>query len=195
MQHSDTITKIAPDYLAAQKEIEAAVKGSENPYFHSSYADLNSVMDACKKALNDHNIAVIQPVVGDMVETILMHTSGEWFGSETKIVSKQPDPQSQGSAISYARRYGLQSMVFIGSEDDDGEVAMNKTEPKPVEAPKTVSTANKATMCPIHKVEFKTGAYGSYHGKKVGDKWVNCKGFGYPGEQSEDDYMEALTKG
>jgi hypothetical protein len=129
MQTSESIKEISGAFLNAQTEIEAAVKGSKNPFFHSNYADLNSVMSACKEQLNKHGIAILQPVVGDVVETVLIHAnSGEWFRSETKIVNAKPnDPQAQGSAITYARRYGLQSMVFIGAEDDDGERAVDRT--------------------------------------------------------------------
>ena len=127
MKISDSIVKIAPAFLKAQKEIGAAVKGSSNPFFHSKYADLGAVMEACKEQLNSNGIMVLQPVTGDVVETVLVHESGEWMSSETKIVSKsENDPQAQGSAITYARRYGLQSMVFIPAEDDDGESAMNR---------------------------------------------------------------------
>lgn len=129
MNHSESIIKITPAYLKAQKETGAAVKDSANPFFKSKYADLGSVMEACKKALNDNGISVLQPVNGDEVETVLVHESGEWFSSSTKIVCKASnDPQAYGSAITYARRYGLQSMVFIPAEDDDAEGAMVRPE-------------------------------------------------------------------
>lgn len=127
MTTSESITKIAPALLKAQKEIGAAKKGSSNPFFHSKYADLGAVMEACKDALNENGIIVLQPVMGEMLETVLVHESGEWMKSETKIICKQEnDPQAQGSAISYARRYGLQSFLFIPADDDDGEKAMNR---------------------------------------------------------------------
>jgi hypothetical protein len=134
MKTSAEITKITADFLKAQKKITVAVKNATNPYFKSKYADLTSVIDACKKELNDNNIVVLQPINGMEVETILVHTSGEWFSSSTPIVSKvQNDPQALGSAISYARRYGLQSLVLIPAEDDDGNLATKdviKTEKK-----------------------------------------------------------------
>lgn len=127
MKTSPTITKITPAFLTAQKKIEAVKKEAENPFFKSRYADLPSVITACKKQLNDNGIAVLQPVIGDFVETRLVHESGEWFSSKTRIVCAKPnDPQAYGSAVTYARRYGLQSMVFMSAEDDDGEEAMNR---------------------------------------------------------------------
>lgn len=160
MNSSNEIKTIAPAYLKAQKKIGAAVKGSVNPFFKSKYADLGSVMEACKDILNENGISVLQPVVNDTVETILMHESGEWFSSSTKIISKADnDPQAQGSAITYARRYGLQSMVFIPAEDDDGERATDHNEDAlgidlSIDGPK-----GQGGICPVHKtkLEWKAG--------------------------------------
>jgi hypothetical protein len=159
MKTSESIKNIAAAFLKAQKEIGAAVKESENPFFKSTYADLGSVMEACKKALNDNGITVLQPVMGDIVETILLHESGEWFLSETKIVTgKLNDPQAQGSAITYARRYGLQSMVFIPAEDDDGNkattrrVQITRTETEKVVSNKPVRPTQPVNgKCPLCK--------------------------------------------
>lgn len=131
MQTSSSIVKISASLVKAQKEIGGAKKGSTNPFFHSKYADLGSVMEACKDALNNNGIVVLQPVGRDegltgeqYVETILLHESGEFISDKMRLVMKEDNnPQAQGSAISYARRYSLQSMVFIPAEDDDGEKA------------------------------------------------------------------------
>ena len=116
--------------------MEAAKKGAANPFFKSKFADYNSVLEACKGALNDEGISILQPHsmtrVGDetiaVVETMLLHESGEFISSETKIeVVKAKDPQALGSAISYARRYGLSSLVSLPTSDDDGEGAMSRS--------------------------------------------------------------------
>lgn len=128
MKTSESIKAISGALLKAQKNIGAATKGSANPFFKSKYADLGSVMEACKEALNNEGISVLQPVhsdsVADYVETILLHESGEFISSSMKLVLTKQDMQSYGSSVSYARRYGLQSLVFIPAEDDDGEKAM-----------------------------------------------------------------------
>lgn len=115
-------------FLKAQKEMGNAVKGSNNPYFKSKYADLNSVREACTSILNNHGIVIMQPMVridgDDYVQTILLHESGEKIESFTKILCKSSnDPQAYGSGVTYARRYGLQSLVSLGAEDDDGNLA------------------------------------------------------------------------
>jgi hypothetical protein len=135
MRTSKTIESISKAYLKAQTKIESAKKDSANPFFRSKYADINSVLEACKGELNSHGISILQPISGDFVQTILMHESGEWFMSKTRIVTvKENDPQAYGSAITYARRYGLQSMLGMMAEDDDGERAMSR---QVVQAPRT----------------------------------------------------------
>lgn len=118
--------------LAAQKEMGNAVKDSNNPFFKSKYADLNAIREACMPVLNKHGIVVLQPTTfcegRNYVKTILLHESGESIEGLTEIVySKANDAQAQGSGITYARRYGLQSLVNVGAEDDDGNGASTQT--------------------------------------------------------------------
>lgn len=131
MNTSQSITKIATALVKAQQEMNNAVKGSNNPFFKKNYADINSVREAVIPALNKHGITAIQPtcvVDGiDYVETILLHESGEYISSLTRIVvDKVNDAQRHGSGLSYARRYSLQSICNIGAEDDDANAATGK---------------------------------------------------------------------
>lgn len=127
MTTSPEISRISAALLRAQKAIGGAAKGAKNPFFHSNYADLGSVMAACKEQLNDNGISILQPIEDGCVSTMLLDVSGEWIkDSGVPIVFvKQNDPQAQGAAITYARRYGLMSMLFIPAVDDDGEGATN----------------------------------------------------------------------
>jgi hypothetical protein len=128
--------------LKAQKEMGNAKKDSTNPFFHSTYADINSVREAVIPLLNENGIIVIQPMISvdgnEYIKTILCHESGEVIESFTKILCKaQNDPQAYGSGVTYARRYGLQSLLCIGAEDDDANNAM-KESTKKTEAKKEV---------------------------------------------------------
>lgn len=119
---------ISKALLDAQKEMGNALKDSSNPFFKSKYADLNSIREACMPSLNKYGIVVLQPTTHidgkNFIKTILLHESGESMEALTEIVySKQNDAQAQGSGITYARRYGLQSFINIGAEDDDGNKA------------------------------------------------------------------------
>ena len=136
---------IAKALLEAQKEMGNAIKDSSNPFFKSKYADLNSIREACMPALNAHGIVVLQPTIHiegkNFVKTLLLHESGESIECLTEIIySKANDAQSQGSGITYARRYGLQSLVNVGAEDDDGNKAST---PAKVQLPALPSSGDK----------------------------------------------------
>lgn len=121
-----TRAKIAAALAAAQSEMTGAAKDAKNPHFGNKYADLASVVDACRP-LSKHGIAILQPTSADgnkvTVRTLLIHSSGEWVSSDLTMTAKDASPQAIGSAITYGRRYGLMAMVGIAPEDDDGEAA------------------------------------------------------------------------
>lgn len=131
----------------AQAEMGKALKQNTNPAFRSKYADLGSVMDACLPALNRHGIAVVQPTVDDdagrYVETVLLHESGETLRCRVPLIVQKNDMQGYGSAVTYARRYGLMCMAGIAPEDDDGNAAAQAA-PKREDAPRSPSPAQIA---------------------------------------------------
>lgn len=123
---------IAKALLKAQASMTDAKKDTINPFFKKKYADLNSIREACMPAFNENGISILQPIVYDngksFVKTLLLHESGQSIEGMTEIVcAKQNDPQSYGSALTYARRYGLQSLCNVGCEDDDANSAMPNT--------------------------------------------------------------------
>ncbi|MDG4650089.1 ERF family protein [Roseibacterium sp. SDUM158017] len=153
-------SSIAAALTAAQMQMGKALKSAKNPHFKTNYADLTSVMDACLPALNANGIAVVQPTTDDengrYVETVLIHgESGQELRCRVPLIVQKNDMQGYGSAVTYARRYGLMSMAGIAPEDDDGhaaaQAAPKREEPRrdigpdqaAVEA--AVSTLNAAT--------------------------------------------------
>lgn len=127
---------IAAALAAAQMDMGKAIKVSQNPHFRSKYADLGAVMDACLPALNRHGIAVIQPLSHDeggrWMITRFIHDSGETLECPVPLIVSKNDMQGLGSAMTYARRYGLMALAGIAPEDDDGNAAAKA-------APKTVT--------------------------------------------------------
>lgn len=117
--------EFAKAILSAQKEMDAAKKTANNPFLKSSYANINDVRDATVPVMNKFGIAVLQPITlvegFSFVETTLIFESGEIYGnSMTPVINPQANnAQTQGAGITYARRYGLQSFLNIGTEDDD----------------------------------------------------------------------------
>lgn len=144
MKYSEQINELAAALAKAQAEMEGATKDSDNPFFKSKYADLQSVWAACRKALTKNGLAVAQVAGGDgqtvTVTTLLTHSSGQWLRGELTMVPTKNDPQGMGSCITYARRYALAAMVGVAPEDDDGNAASAKNtshaqtpQPAPVE--------------------------------------------------------------
>ena len=130
MNQSESIGKLAFALCAAQAEMGGAVKDSNNPFFQSKYADLTSVVKAIKEPFSGQGLSYIQfPLSRDGeigVTTRLMHVSGEWLESEFTLPMTKKDPQAAGSAITYARRYALQSIAGIPTADDDAASASLK---------------------------------------------------------------------
>lgn len=120
--------KIAAALAKAQTEMGSALKQSNNLAYRSKYADLGNVIDACLPALNANGIAVIQPIgedeIGKFVETVFIHVSGETLSCRVPLIVGKNDMQGFGSAVTYARRYGLMAMAGIAPEDDDGNAAV-----------------------------------------------------------------------
>jgi hypothetical protein len=129
MKTSESISELAKALSAAQAEMTGAKKSANNPFFKSQYADLASVMQAIAKPFASHGLSFVQSVGheagGVCVTTLLMHESGQWIESDPLVLPPtKPDAQGYGSAITYAKRYGLQAMAGVPSVDDDGNAAV-----------------------------------------------------------------------
>jgi len=129
---SPSIAKLAEALAKAQVDIKGAIKYSENPYFHSRYADLATVWDACREPLSKQGLAVIQTTDGGpdqvVILTTLAHSSGEWIRGRLVMKPVKADPQGIGSCLTYGRRYALAAIVGVAPEDDDGNAASAKPE-------------------------------------------------------------------
>jgi hypothetical protein len=142
MNTSDSITAIAPALVKAQALIEDAVKDSSNPAFRSKYADLSAVLAVIRKPMADNDLCVLQSPNradgGVEVETRILHKSGEWISQSCFIPINKWDAHGTGSGITYGRRYGLMAIFCIGTEDDDGNTAVQSGPSAPVKkaAPK-----------------------------------------------------------
>lgn len=146
--HSNQFEKIALALAKAQSVMQAAVlnktakvrgttKNGGSYEYEFSYADLNNVWDAIRKPLTDNGISVVQIPYVEYIDsgnnykrgivnllTMLVHESGQFFRANLSLMAKDDAPQSIGSAITYARRYGLSCLAGISCEaDDDGNSA------------------------------------------------------------------------
>ncbi len=129
LTESEKITEIIPALICARKAVKPAVKREDSHY--GKYVDLAEVIACSLDALLDNDLYLSQPTIRvdeiDFVKTQISHISGQFICSYTKIINGRPnDPQAQGSAITYARRYGYEALLNIQRADDDGEGAMPK---------------------------------------------------------------------
>ena len=137
MEKSDSIKNIAAAMCKAQSEMGGAHKGANNPFFKSKYADLSEVIKVVKEPFANNGLSFVQFPINDGdkigVETILMHESGEWLSNSFTVKATKQDAQGAGSVITYCKRYGLQAVAGIPSEDDDGNSASSNKPSKPDE--------------------------------------------------------------
>lgn len=162
---------------AAQAEMPAVAKDSVNPFFKSKYADLATVAATALPVITKHGLAVSQFVGssdlgGDVLHTILLHKSGQYLASAMNLHPVKPnDPQAQGSAITYARRYAFMAALgLVADEDDDGNKATgtrpaakgaSKAASKPAPAPREPQTVRRA---PPRRPSVGGGEDASSHG-------------------------------
>lgn len=136
MKKSESIGELATALNLAQQQMGGAVKDSKNPFFKSKYADLTSVIKAIKDPLCANGLSYVQfPITstggsGVGVETVLMHTSGQWISNEYVMPLEKATAQGAGSCITYARRYALVSLFSLPQVDDDGEASMLMVKPQ-----------------------------------------------------------------
>ncbi len=207
MNKSENITNFAVAMAKAQGDIGKAHKDCENPFYHSTYADLSAVADACMSALNENGISVLQPF--EMVdnklelETVFLHESGEWVSSKLILhpdiplyiktaygepvpapKDLKPTPQAVGSALTYGRRYMLAAMAGVAPSDDDGNLASGTKEEQ---RSQSNNKASKEMTCPkcgkaenVRKSKFKEGEFYCF------DKAGGCGHKWQPGSSKPD---------
>jgi len=127
-QTTTTSGRGGPELFKALAEFQAtrptAKMDGVNPHFRSKYATLASVTDVARGAA-EFGLSVTQLVGGDVVTTLLCHSSGEYVSTETRIIASKDNAHGYGSGITYARRYALSAILGIAAdEDDDGNAAV-----------------------------------------------------------------------
>lgn len=143
MQFSDSIDKLAPALLAAQRAMIPPHKSAINPHFKSAYAPLDAVMDAALLACNPNGLTILQSVSeaddsGFTMNTTLLHESGQWVRGGIRIAVGKLDPQGYMTAVTYARRGSVGCLLaLVADEDDDAEGAMDRPSFANLAAPAT----------------------------------------------------------
>ena len=141
MEQSINIAELAKALAKFQGMVESVSKDAVNPFFKSKYATLENIVATIKKPLSECGLSFAQLPTGENgLTTILIHESGEFLKSTVTMHPSKNDPQGQGSAITYMRRYALSALLgLVTDEDDDGNEAST-----PKEASKSTSKAHQA---------------------------------------------------
>lgn len=131
---SELTHELATALAKAQSEFKIAGLNKSNPYFKSSYADLQSIIEASRSALCKNNLAVTQQILQlddgqSLLVTTLRHSSGQWICSRSRIVPPKNDIQTISSYITYLKRISYAALIGVvaGDEDDDAEAAVATT--------------------------------------------------------------------
>ena len=156
MQRSEQIGELITALAKAQAEFTFAAKDSNNPAFNSKYADLAANISAVRPSLSKHGIALMQFDEVDLErQTASVTTSLHFAEQYISIMAEAPaigmkgfNVQSIGACWTYLRRYTLQALCGLASDDDDGNSLAVENKPVPAKAkttPKQAETEAAAT--------------------------------------------------
>ena len=107
----------------AKQSIKKIAKNAKNPHFKNNYADINALIEEVEPILLENRLLLLQPIEDGYVYTRIVDIdSGEICESCMKLPEIQ-DPQKIGSAVTYYRRYTLQSLLSLQAVDDDANLS------------------------------------------------------------------------
>ena len=128
MTKSESITEIAGALIGFKKEVSKLKKTATNPFFKSSYSPISEILEVIHEPLINNGLSFMQfPKGENELETLVMHTSGEWISESYFMKPVKEDPQAFGSVITYQRRYALCAIFGLGDEDDDANKVSEPT--------------------------------------------------------------------
>jgi hypothetical protein len=165
------LNELAAALVAAQGEFAAIPKTADNPFFKSKYADLATVVLHTQPILSRHGLAVAQfPTTLDgepALTTHLLHSSGQCMTDTMKLFAAKHDPQGQGAAITYARRFAYMSVLgLVADVDDDGNHATRAKNTEPIKTPADVAREHLLKMVNAKKLDP----------RKLGQRFLNDYG-------------------
>lgn len=136
-------TNIYSKLYNLQNELGTISKDATNPFFKSKYFDINSLIGQLKPLLQKHKLVLLQPITDNQVRSVIVDLDGGSVESSIQLPNDL-DAQKLGSAITYFRRYTLQSLLALQAIDDDGNLAVKKSKPKLIENTPQFKNAQEA---------------------------------------------------
>lgn len=192
---SDSIKELAAALAKAQAEFKVADKNQKNPFFKSNYADFQSVVGSSRPSLTKNGLSVTQTITvhaeGDQsLVTTLMHSSGEWIKSASRISPQKTDIQSFSSYITYLKRISYASLVGVvaGDEDDDGEAAVAYTRQPSYTTPK-YSPKEEISEDQVEQLLHELEGYGS-----IQTKLLDALQIDHVSHMTKDKFLSSLKR-
>lgn len=129
MLQSENVNELFAALSKAQASMKAATFNKTN-YFKTKYADMNAVLEAVRKPLSEHGLAITQTTEirngAFCLVTRLGHSSGQWIAGEFPL----PPPGKSheiGSAMTYAKRYSLSAIAGVSADEDEDGTASQQS--------------------------------------------------------------------
>lgn len=155
-------------------ELQPIKKDSENSHFHNKYFDINSLIDHLQPLLTKYGLTIIQPLTNTegkaTIATCVYDKDGKLVHRSNFPLPNLDDPQKMGSAITYYRRYSLQSLLFLQAEDDDGNVASGHSNAANVAKNQTATPVAPAGTARDQATSFKITK--EVYNPETGDLWA-----------------------
>lgn len=199
----DNGMKISPDFkelIDAIHKVQqnvGVIKRTETAdigKYKYSYANIASIWERLKPLLEVNGLTILQPPIYDMVDklqTWVFHTSGQWLYTTSRLVSTKDDPQAFGSAITYAKRYTICSILGIITDDDndakDHRLATAQQKQRLIGAVKQIYPELEKPADIITTLQNITGKYpGNIREDEAEDAINLVKAFASKGEQLDE---------
>jgi hypothetical protein len=154
-----------------RKKVKSIKKDATNPFYKSKYSTLACVIDTIEEALNEAGIGYIQiPESGKLTTTIYnADDTTDIKSCSIELILEKPDMQKLGSALTYARRYGLTTILGLKEEDDDANSAANLNNHTEIIQKK--SSNDDLGLCP------ECGKSLVARKSKTGKSFIGCSGY------------------
>lgn len=138
---------LSQSLIGFRDKIETVKKDADNPFFKSKYADLPSILEAIRKPLSECKLCITHKTEYHednlILKTTLTAEDGNFIESFFPVFGSKP--QEVGSSMTYARRYNLQALLDIPTDDDDGNAGNSA---KPIKKTTTTTAGAVSTDKP-----------------------------------------------
>lgn len=130
---AEALAKAQGQFICPERNRTVKVRTKAGGEYTFTYATLDAIMGMVRAPLTENGLAITHELEcaegGWLCVTRLIHASGQFISCPVPIlVDNDANAQGWGSAITYAKRYGLCALLAItADEDDDGNGACGNT--------------------------------------------------------------------